>query len=142
MTQEKKERVGILMKPSQMREVDALYPLHGHASRSEFVCQAVDFYSGFLKAGSSEKYMNETTLAFLEDKLERLESRVCKQLFRMCVELELSAHLFASQAAGASDDLLEQLRKRCISDVKKTVGSIRFDNIYAFQHGQLEQEED
>lgn len=38
------------MKPSQVREVDALYPLHGNASRSEFVCQAVDFYSGFLKA--------------------------------------------------------------------------------------------
>ena len=46
MSQEKKERVGILMPPSQVAEIDALYPLHGHASRSDFVCKAVEFYTG------------------------------------------------------------------------------------------------
>ena len=69
MSQEKKERVGILMLPSQVAEIDALYPLHGHASRSDFVCKAVEFYTDFLQQGSSEFYMNKTTLAFLEEQL-------------------------------------------------------------------------
>lgn len=50
MSQEKKERVGILMPPSQVAEIDALYPLYGHASRSDFVCKAVEFYTGFSPA--------------------------------------------------------------------------------------------
>ena len=69
MSQEKKERVGILMLPSQVAEIDALYPLHGHTSRSDFVCKAVEFYTGFLQQGSSEFYMGKTTLAFLEEQL-------------------------------------------------------------------------
>ena len=96
MSQEKKERVGILMPPSQVAEIDALYPLHGHASRSDFVCKAVEFYTGFLQQGSSEFYMDKTTLAFLEEQLGRLENRICRQLFRICV---------LSDMRGAGDGL-------------------------------------
>ena len=102
MSQEKKERVGILMPPSQVAEIDALYPLHGHASRSDFVCKAVEFYTGFLQQGSSEFYMDKTTLAFLEEQLGRLENRICRQLFRICVEQEMACHMFASQCLGLS----------------------------------------
>ena len=126
MSQEKKERVGILMPPSQVAEIDALYPLHGHASRSDFVCKAVEFYTGFLQQGSSEFYMNKTTLAFLEEQLGRLENRICRQLFRICVEQEMACHMFASQ---------------CLA-VKRTTGSIRYDRIYAYQRGGLEPEEE
>ena len=111
MSQEKKERVGILMPPSQVAEIDALYPLHGHASRSDFVCKAVEFYTGFLQQSSSEFYMNSTTLAFLEEQLDRLENRICRQLFRICVEQEMACHMFASQCLGEPKETLEELRK-------------------------------
>ncbi len=120
-TQDKKEQIGILMKSSQVREINAPYPLHNHDSRSEFIRQSADFYAGFLEAESSEKHMSETTFAFLENELEQLESRIREQPLRMCAELELSVHLFASQAIGASDDCLEQLRKQCVSGIRKAV---------------------
>ena len=142
ISQEKKERVGILMPPSQVAEIDALYPLHGHASRSDFVCKAVEFYTGFLQQGSSEFYMNKTTLAFLEEQLGRLENRICRQLFRMCVEQEMACHMFASQCLGEPKETLEELRKTCVKAVKRTTGSIRYDRIYAYQRGGLEPEED
>ena len=142
MSQEKKERVGILMPPSQVADIDALYPLHGHASRSDFVCKAVEFYTGFLQQGSSELYMNKTTLAFLEEQLGRLENRICRQLFRICVEQEMACHLFASQSLGVSEEVLEELRRNCVRAVKRTTGSIRYDRIYAYQRGGLEPEED
>ena len=142
MSQEKKERVGILMPPSQVAEIDALYPLHGHASRSDFVCKAVEFYTGFLQQGSSEFYMDKTTLAFLEEQLGRLENRICRQLFRICVEQEMACHMFASQCLGEPKETLEELRKTCVRDVKRTTGSIRYDRIYAYQRGGLEPEED
>ncbi|WP_241426609.1 hypothetical protein [Dysosmobacter acutus] len=111
MTQERKERVGILMPPSQVKEIDALYPLHGHAIRSEFVCKAVEFYTGFLNVESHEAYMDKTTLAFLEEQLGKLEGRICRQLFRMCVEQEMASHLFASQSLGVPEETFEELRR-------------------------------
>ena len=119
MSQEKKERVGILMPPSQVAEIDALYPLHGHASRSDFVCKAVEFYTGFLQQDSSEFYMSKTTLAFLEEQLGKLESRICRQLFRICVEQEMACHMFASQCLGEPKETLEELRKTCGRPVLK-----------------------
>ena len=142
MSQEKKERVGILMLPSQVAEIDALYPLHGHASRSDFVCKAVEFYTGFLQQDSSEFYMSKTTLAFLEEQLGKLESRICRQLFRICVEQEMACHMFASQCLGEPKETLEELRKTCVKAVKRTTGSIRYDRIYAYQRGGLEPEEE
>ena len=102
------------MPPSQMAEIDALYPLHGHASRSDFVCKAVKFYTGFLQQDSSELYMNKTSLAFLKEQLGRLESHICRQLFRICVEQAVVCHIFAGQCLGEPKETLEELRKTCV----------------------------
>ena len=141
MGPEKKERFGILMPPSQVAEIDTLYPLHGHTSRSDFICKAVEFYTGFLKNENSEFYMSKTVLAFLEEQFGKLEGRICRQLFRMCVEQEMASHLFACQSLGVPEEQFEELRQNCIRAVRKTVGSIRYDGIYAYQHGGLEPEE-
>jgi len=129
----KKEKVPIWMYPDMVRQIDAVYPLHEISSRSEFVCKAVEFYLGFLQTKSSQEYINKTTLAFLENQLGKLEARVCRQLFRMCVEQSMAAHLFASQLRFKGDGM-ESLRKKCVKDVKNTIGNIRFDGIYAYQH--------
>lgn len=142
MSQEKKERVGILMPPSQIAEIDALYPLHGHASRSDFVCKAVEFYTGFLQQDRKELYMSKTVLVFLEEQFGKLEARICRQLFRMCVEQEMASHLFASQSLGVPEETFEELRRNCVRAVKRTIGNIRYDRIYAYQHEGLVQQED
>ena len=50
--------------------------------------------------------------------------------------------MFASQCLGEPKETLEELRKTCVRDVKRTTGSIRYDRIYAYQRGGLEPEED
>src|SRR5699024_12456358 len=77
--------------------------------------------------------MRKTTLAFLEEQLGRLENRICRQLFRICVEQEMACHMFASQCLGEPKETLEELRKTCVKAVKRTTGSIRYDRIYAYQ---------
>lgn len=72
MTQGRKEKVGIWMHPSMIKQVDAAYPLHEISSRSEFVCKAVEFYLGFLQTENSTEYIHKTTLAFLENQLAKL----------------------------------------------------------------------
>jgi hypothetical protein len=133
MKENKKEKVPIWMYSDMVKQVDAAYPLHEISSRSEFVCKAVEFYLGFLQTESSHEYINKTTLAFLENQFGKLEARICRQLFRMCVEQSMAANMIASQVRFKGDGL-DSLRKKCIKDVKTTIGNIRFDSIYAFQH--------
>ena len=99
----KKEKVPIWMYPDMVKQVDTAYPLHEISSRSEFVCKAVEFYLGFLQTESSQEFVNKTTLAFLENQLGKLEARICRQLFRMCVEQSLAALIFASQLKVKGD---------------------------------------
>lgn len=141
MSDDKKEKIGIWMSPDMVKQVDATYPLHGGSSRSEFVCRAVEFYLGFLQTKSSTEYIHKTTLTFLEDQFAKLEARICRQLFRMCVELAMVSHMTACQI-NMDDEMLKKLRKKCVKDVKYTIGNIRFDNIYAFQHEGLNPEEE
>jgi len=136
MKENKKEKVPIWMYPDMIRQIDAAYSLHKISSRSEFVCKAVEFYLGFLQSETSQEYVNKTTLSFLENQFGKLEARICRQLFRMCVEQSLAAHLFASQLK-VNDERMYALRKKCVKDVKNTVGNIRFDGIYAYQHPEL-----
>ena len=133
----KKKKVSVLMYPEMERRIDALFPLHGFSSRSELVCKAVDFYIGFLESEQRAEYMNQTTLAFLQDKLERLESRICKQLFRMCVEMSVGAHISAYASPGVDNEAMEAIRRKCIKDVRNTVGTIRLDSIYAYQNDRI-----
>ena len=142
MEKQKKKKVSVLMYPEMEQMLDATYSLHGFSSRSEFVCKAVDFYNGFLTTENSEEYMNKTMLSFLQDKLERLEARICKQLFRMCVEMSVAAHVSAHTSPGVDDSDMAELRKRCIKAVRSTVGTIRHDNIYAIQNGRMFTEEE
>ncbi len=142
MKEDKKEKVGIWMHPSMIKQVDAAYPLHETSSRSEFVCKAVEFYLGYLQSESSAEYINKTTLSLLENLLGKLEARVCRQLFRMCVEQSMIANVSASQIKGMTDELMAALRKKCVKDVKNTIGNVRYDSIYDFQHPELHTEDD
>jgi hypothetical protein len=66
---------------------------------------------------------------------------MCKQLFQLCVESAMNSYLISAKIVGATDDELETLRKLCVSAVRKNTGNIRFDNIYAYQKGQITREE-
>ena len=142
MTKDKKEKVGVWMNPDMIKQIDAAYPLHEISSRSEFVCNAVEFYLGFLQSENNAEYMNKTTLSFLENQLGKLETRICRQLFRMCVEQSMIANISASQIKGMTDELMAALRKKCVKDVKNTIGNIRYDKIYSFQNQEFEDTED
>ncbi len=125
-----------------IKELDAMYALHGFSSRSEMVCIAVDFYLGYLKTQSSTQYIDKTILNFLENQLSGLEAKVCRQLFRMCVEIAMASHISASQIGSVDEDTLKRLRRKCVKDVKYTIGNIRYDDIYQYQHEDASREED
>lgn len=140
MNDSNKAKVGIHMKPELTARVDAEYPLYDYPSRSAFVCAATEFYLGYLHSQNDADYMNKTTLAFLADQVTKLDAKICRQLFRLCVELSMVAHVTATTVPGANEKTLKQLRSKCVKDVKNTIGNIRYDSIYAHQHSLPEED--
>ena len=134
MNDDNKTKVGIHMKPELLRRVDAEYPLYDYPSRSAFVGAATEFYLGYLHSQNDTDYMNKTTLSFLADQVTKLDAKICRQLFRMCVELSMVGHVTASMVGNVDDETLKRLRSKCVKDVKNTIGNIRYDTIYAYQH--------
>jgi len=43
--------------------------------------------------------------------------------------------------SGIDDERMASLRKRCLKDVKNTIGNIRFDKIYNTEHNRFHAEE-
>ncbi len=83
--------------------------------------------------------MSKTTLTFLEEQVTKLDAKICRQLFRMCVELSMVGHVTASMVGNVDDETLKRLRSKCVKDVKNTIGNIRYDTIYAYQHPLFEE---
>lgn len=76
------------------------------------------------------------SLTFLENQVSRLGVKICRQPFHICVELSMVAHVTACQIKikGVNEETLKALRKRCVKDIKQTIGNIRYEKIYAFQN--------
>jgi metal-responsive CopG/Arc/MetJ family transcriptional regulator len=138
---EKKEKVSAMVEPTLVKRIDSLIEQNKFSSRSEFLTKAAEFYCGYLDTQNCSDYIEQTTLKFMEERLEKIEERMCKQLFRLCVESAMNSHLISAKIVGATDDELETLRRLCVSAVRKNTGNIRFDNIYAYQKGQITREE-
>lgn len=139
MSDNNKAKVGIHMKPELIDRVDAEYPLYDYPSRSAFISAATEFYLGYLHSQNDTDYMSKTMLSFMADQVTKLDAKICRQLFRLCVELSMVAHVTATTVPRADEETLKRLRKKCVKDVKNTIGNIRYDSIYTHQHSPVEE---
>ena len=67
--------------------------------------------------------------------MEDAENHIARLLFKLAVELNMMMNVLASEL-DVSPDALEQLRGRCIQEVKKTGGSITFKDAVRYQRGE------
>jgi hypothetical protein len=55
-------------------------------------------------------------------------------LFKLAVELSMTMHVVASDR-GIGESELAKLRAKCVTDVKKSIGTISFDEAVKYQSG-------
>ena len=70
----------------------------------------------------------------LEGKLGALGSRIGRLLFKLAVELHVSSNIIASNS-NADLDTVEKVRGRCIKEVKRVNGEIKFEDALKYQKG-------
>lgn len=131
-TREIKERIPAWLYPSTLEKMDKTIEYANCKSRSEFIENAIGFYSGYIMATDSSRFLTPTLASVIRGTMDDSENRIARLLFKLAVETSMMMHVLAS-GLEIDDDTLHKLRGRCVNEVKKTSGRITFDKAVEIQ---------
>ena len=99
---------------------------------------AAQMYAGYISADSAVKYLPAALVSAFQATVQLSEDRIARLLFKQTVELSMMMNVLAA-GLEIDDSQLDDLRWRCVQNVKKTNGSITFkDTLREHNNGGLE----
>ena len=102
-------------------------------NRTAFIENALKFYIAYLTSKTTEGYISNALTSTISATIQDSENRTSRALFKLAVEIDIMMNVIASM--GEIDKvLLEQLRGKCVEDVKKSIGSLKFEEAMKYQH--------
>lgn len=129
---ENKKKYAYWMKPSMVEEITKMLDDANATSKSDFVCQAVEFYIAFLHQQKCIDYLSPMLAQAIKSEIESVEKNISEMLFKLAVEEAKLSHIVA-----ATNDInqisLMQLNDLCSNDVARNNGIITFEKAYEFQ---------
>lgn len=132
MPEEKKTRIPLWVYPDTLEEVDKLFKQDNCKSRSEFIEKAVQFYCGYLNTEQGNTYLPVAVSSAIEGRIGGAENRISRLLFKLAVETSIMMNIMAGKLDVEDADLMK-LRGKCIEEVKRSNGSITFDEVLRYQ---------
>ena len=113
-----------------MKEAMAL----SHArSQNEFVEEALQFYSSYVKSQNEFAVLPSVVASALRSTIQSSEDRVARLLFKFSVEMSMMMNLLAA-GRNVSDDDLKKLRKRCSKEVMQNHGQVKLEDAMHYQN--------
>lgn len=135
MTEETKDRIPIWLYPSTIETMDALLEMDNCKSRSEFIEKAVRHYSGYIAAEKGAMFLPTAITSAMSGIVGTVENRIARVMFKLAVEMSMMMNILAS-TADVDENTLRRLRGKCVSDVKKSIGAVTFEDVAKFQKGE------
>jgi DNA-directed RNA polymerase specialized sigma subunit len=130
----KKVKFALRISPETQEQIKEWSVRDNCQSQNEFVDKAVKFYIGYVASRDVSEFLPRTLVSSIRGTLDDSENRVARLLFKLAVELSMTMHVVASdRGIGESD--LAKLRAKCVADVKKSIGTISFDEAVKYQSG-------
>lgn len=133
MESEKKDRLPLWLYPSTIQSMDSLLEKDNCKSRSEFIEKALRFYCGYISASDSLKYLPTAITSAMSGIVSTSENRTARLIFKLAVEMSMMMNILAS-TADIDEETLRKLRGKCVGDVKRSVGTVTFEDVVKFQH--------
>ncbi|MDL2234113.1 ribbon-helix-helix domain-containing protein [Ruminococcaceae bacterium OttesenSCG-928-L11] len=127
-----KIRTGFYIETDLLKKCDALLKPAGVNSRNEFVNEAIRQFVGSMEAQDSQQYLAEYITAAISGAVGISEKRLARLLFKQAVELSIMMNVLAA-VADVDEPTLRRLRAKCVEDVKKSNGSVSFEDAVKFQ---------
>ena len=103
-------------------------------SKSDFVCQAVNFYIGYLHQQKCIDYLSPILAQTIKSEIESVEKNISEMLFKVAVEQAKLSNVIS--ATNQIDKVsLSALNNLCAEEVARNNGIITFEDAYKFQRG-------
>ena len=129
-----KTRIPVWLYPSTLDAVDRGAEMAGCKSRSEYLEKAALFYAGYVSGQDAIAYLPPALVSALRGTIQDTENRICRLLFKLAVEQDMTSNITAYLADIDLDDV-EHLRGQSVRRVKRTNGDISFEDALRFQKG-------
>ena len=130
----KKERNAVWLYPETKELIEAHMKQDNCKSASEYIENAVKFYTGYLDSNSdySTQYLSTVLTSVIDAIVKSSEYRISRNLFKLAVEVGAITHLQAA-ACELDEEKIAQLRVMCVEEVRKINGVIRHEDAVKFQ---------
>lgn len=100
-------------------------------NRSEFIENAILFYSAYLNGKSAEALVPKSIRDMVDERLNETEKKISTSLFRLAVELSMNMNITAYHC-DIQKEQISKLRHTCIRDLKNN-GEYTFEDAYKLQ---------
>ncbi len=130
-----KIKFALRIMPETQQLVKDYYPLDNCQNQSEFIEKAIHFYVGYISSKDGTEFLAPILVSALQGTIKNMEDHLSRLQFKTAVELNMMMNVLASEL-DTNPDTLEQMRGRCIQEVKKTIGSITFADAVKYQRGE------
>lgn len=122
------EARGVSLTKTQWDRCDRLADENGKRSRNAFIREAVDFYCAWLEREHIESFLLPSLESVIGAKIRDSEERIRRLLFKLAVDQNMLATLFANEYDHYSERTLQEIRRDCVKTVFETNGTIRTDD--------------
>ncbi len=130
-----KIKFALRIMPETQQLVKDYYPLDNCQNQSEFIEKAIHFYVAYVSSKNGTEFLAPVLVSALQGTVESMENHISRLLFKLAVEINMMMNVLASEL-DTNPETLEQMRGRCIQEVKKTIGSITFTDAVRYQRGE------
>lgn len=130
-----KKKFPLWIYPETRQLVADWYEKDDCRSQSEFIEKAIKFYCGYISAEEGVRFLPAAITSAMTGMVDSLENRLARLIFKLAVEMSMMMNIIAVNA-DYDENTLRRLRGKCVVDVKKTVGSVTFEDVAKFQKGE------
>lgn len=127
-----KKKFPLWMYPETRQLVADWYQRDNCQSQSEFIEKAIKFYCGYISAEEGMRFLPAAITTAMTGMVDGLERRMSRLIFKLAVEMSMMMNIL-STTADVDENTLRKLRGKCVEDVKRSVGSVTFENVASFQ---------
>lgn len=128
-----KVRKAFYIEEDILEQVDSLLQQADVKSRNEFLNQALKFYIGYLTSAKIENYMLSSISSVMHATVKDSENRMARAMFKLAVETSKLANVIA-YSQEIDEESMEKLHVRCMEEVKRINGAVKFEDAYEYQH--------
>ena len=132
---EEKVKFQMRIDPDTDRKIKAAIPRANCRSQNEFMEKAVRFYCDYLAAEDVADFLPPIFVHAMQGTIQSSENRIARLLFKLTVEISMMMNVLA-EGLEINVSRLDDLRWRCVQEIKKVNGTISFKDTLAKNQGE------